>query len=207
METLWPNTFVEEGNLTQHIYTLRKALGDRPDGGPYVETVPRRGYRLAAQVRDVSNNAGTVATVAQPEPATPSRAPVVLEGERKRATVLHSGVANASDIAERLGSVEMHQVIDQMLLVAQEEVARYDGVITEKHADGFVAVFGAREVHEDDARRAILTALGIGRRISALATLPASADQSLALKTGITTGPLVINRVTSGEHVELQGGR
>jgi DNA-binding winged helix-turn-helix (wHTH) protein/tetratricopeptide (TPR) repeat protein len=206
METLWPNTFVEEGNLTQHIYTLRKALGDRPDGAPYVETVPRRGYRLAAQVRDVSNAAGAAATLAQPAPApaTPSRAPVVLEGERKRATVLHSGVANASDIAERLGSVEMHQVIDQLLLVAQEEVDRYDGVITETHADGFVAVFGAREVHEDDARRAILTALGISRRINAIATLPASADESLALKTGITTGPLVINRVTAGEHVEYK---
>ena len=206
METLWPNTFVEEGNLTQHIYTLRKALGDRPDGAPYVETVPRRGYRLAAQVREVSNaaGAGAAATLVQPSAATPSRAPVVLEGERKRATVLHCGVANASDIAERLGSVEMHQVIDQLLLVAQEEVDRYDGVITEKHADGYVAVFGAREVHEDDARRAILTALGIGRRISALATLPASGDDRLALKTGITTGPLVINRVTSGDHVEYK---
>ena len=39
METLWPNTFVEEANLTQHVYTLRKALGDRPDGSPYIETV------------------------------------------------------------------------------------------------------------------------------------------------------------------------
>ena len=203
METLWPNTFVEEGNLTQHIYTLRKALGDRPDGAPYVETVPRRGYRLAAQVRAVSNAAGAAATMAQSEPPAASRAPVVREGERKRATVLHSGVANASDIAERLGSVEMHQLIDQVLLVAQEEVARYDGVIIETHADGFVAVFGAREVHEDDARRAILTALGIGRRINALATLP-SADDNLALKTGITTGPLVINRVTAGEHVEYK---
>ena len=131
----------------------------------------------------------------------------MLEGERKRATVLHCGVANASDIAERLGSVEMHQVIDQLLLVAQEEVDRYDGVITEKHADGFVAVFGAREVHEDDARRAILTALGIGRRISALATLPATADERLALKTGITTGPLVINRVTDRRARRVQGGR
>ena len=107
----------------------------------------------------------------QPAPATPSRAPVVLEGERKRATVLHSGIANASDVAERLGSVEMHQLIDRLLLMAQEEVARYDGVMTEKHADGFVAVFGAREVHEDDARRAILTALGIGRRIGDLASV------------------------------------
>ena len=54
METLWPNTFVEEGNLTQHIYTLRQALGDRPNGKPYIETVLRRGYRLAKEVRDVS---------------------------------------------------------------------------------------------------------------------------------------------------------
>ncbi len=83
METLWPNTFVEEGNLTQHIYTLRKALGDRPGGKPYIETVPRRGYRLAAEVR-VSSAAGespdTAArppTVAPP-PASPSRAAVVL---------------------------------------------------------------------------------------------------------------------------------
>lgn len=201
METLWPNTFVEEGNLTQHIYTLRKALGDRPDGKPYVETVARRGYRLAAPVRDLSDGGGTAATVAQP----PSSAgAVVLEGERKRATVLHSGIANASDVAERLGSIEMHQLIDRLLLMAQEEVARYGGVITEKHADGFVAVFGAREVHEDDARRAILTALDIGRRISELATLPAAADEGLALKTGITTGPLVINRVTTGDHVEYR---
>ena len=202
METLWPNTFVEEGNLTQHIYTLRKALGDRPDGKPYVETVARRGYRLAAPVRDLPDSGGTAATLAQPPPSAAGA--VVLEGERKRATVLHSGIANASDVAERLGSIEMHQLIDRLLLMAQEEVARYGGVITEKHADGFVAVFGAREVHEDDARRAILTALDIGRRISELVTLPAAADEGLALKTGITTGPLVINRVTTGDHVEYR---
>src|SRR5262245_17470295 len=51
MEALWPNTFVEDANLTQHVYTLRKAVGDRPDGHPYIETVPRRGYRLNADVR------------------------------------------------------------------------------------------------------------------------------------------------------------
>ncbi len=51
MEALWPKTFVEDANLTQHVYTLRRALGDRPDGAPYIETVPRRGYRLNADVR------------------------------------------------------------------------------------------------------------------------------------------------------------
>jgi DNA-binding winged helix-turn-helix (wHTH) protein len=34
LETLWPNTFVEEANLTQQVYTLRKALGDQPNGEP-----------------------------------------------------------------------------------------------------------------------------------------------------------------------------
>jgi Tol biopolymer transport system component/DNA-binding winged helix-turn-helix (wHTH) protein len=43
---LWPDTFVQESNLTQHIFMLRKALGDS-----YIETVPRRGYRFARDVR------------------------------------------------------------------------------------------------------------------------------------------------------------
>ena len=182
METLWPNTFVEEGNLTQHVYTLRKALGDRPNGKPYIETVPRRGYRLAAEVIEVSAGGAGRDTVVHPAAdaaaATPSRAAVVREGERKRATVLHCGLANASDVAERLGSVEMHGLIEQLHAVADEEVTRYDGVVTQKHPDGFVAVFGAREVHEDDARRAILTAIGIDRRVRDLSALSVADDES-----------------------------
>ncbi|MFL6210420.1 MAG: winged helix-turn-helix domain-containing tetratricopeptide repeat protein [Pyrinomonadaceae bacterium] len=48
MQRLWPDSFVEEANLTQNIYMLRKALGT----GDYIETVPRRGYRFAAEVRE-----------------------------------------------------------------------------------------------------------------------------------------------------------
>ena len=49
MRRVWPNTFVEEGNLTQNISLLRKALGETPDGVQYIETVPRRGYRFVAE--------------------------------------------------------------------------------------------------------------------------------------------------------------
>jgi TolB-like protein/DNA-binding winged helix-turn-helix (wHTH) protein len=49
---LWPDTFVEEGSLSNNIFLLRKALGDDPE---YIETVPRRGYRFVATVRRVSN--------------------------------------------------------------------------------------------------------------------------------------------------------
>jgi DNA-binding winged helix-turn-helix (wHTH) protein len=44
---IWRDSFVEEGNLTQTIFLLRRTLGKLPDGGDYIETLPRRGYRLA----------------------------------------------------------------------------------------------------------------------------------------------------------------
>jgi DNA-binding winged helix-turn-helix (wHTH) protein/TolB-like protein/Flp pilus assembly protein TadD len=51
MKELWPETFVEESNLTYNISQLRKTLGDG-NGQRYIETVPRRGYRFVAEVRD-----------------------------------------------------------------------------------------------------------------------------------------------------------
>lgn len=50
MTEVWPKTCVEEANLTQNIFTLRKTLGQDPQGGKYIETVARRGYRFAAEV-------------------------------------------------------------------------------------------------------------------------------------------------------------
>jgi len=46
LAALWPDTFVEEANLTQHVSLLRKTL----EGGVYIETVPKFGYRFSAQV-------------------------------------------------------------------------------------------------------------------------------------------------------------
>ncbi len=51
MKTVWPDTFVEEANLSRNIFMLRKALGERPQDHRYVVTVPGRGYRLAESVR------------------------------------------------------------------------------------------------------------------------------------------------------------
>ena len=53
MQLLWPDTFVEESNLGQHVFQLRKALGERPQDHTYIITVPGRGYRFAEQVRPV----------------------------------------------------------------------------------------------------------------------------------------------------------
>ena len=50
MNKLWPESFVEEGNLTQTVSLLRKALGDNPQQHQYIVTVPGRGYRFVAEV-------------------------------------------------------------------------------------------------------------------------------------------------------------
>ncbi|AFL87102.1 DNA-binding protein with winged-HTH domain [Terriglobus roseus DSM 18391] len=48
MDAVWRDVFVEEHNLNQTVFLLRRSLGKLPDGGDYIETVPRRGYRMSA---------------------------------------------------------------------------------------------------------------------------------------------------------------
>ena len=72
---LWPDSFVEEGNLSSNIFHLRKALGENPQ---YIETVPRRGYRFVGAVRQLPNaealrSAG--GSVLQPTSPVPVRQP------------------------------------------------------------------------------------------------------------------------------------
>jgi DNA-binding winged helix-turn-helix (wHTH) protein/TolB-like protein len=66
IERVWPQTFVEEANLSRHVFNLRKALWE--DGGSQlIETLPKRGYRFVAPVEF------------KPEPATNSKEATVLD--------------------------------------------------------------------------------------------------------------------------------
>src|SRR5688572_11695172 len=58
MQRVWPDTFVEESNLSVHVFALRKALGETIEGQSYIETVPRQGYRFTAKVRDIGRSGG-----------------------------------------------------------------------------------------------------------------------------------------------------
>jgi len=58
MKSIWPDTFVEEANLSRNIFLLRKALGETPQDHQYIVTVPGRGYRFAEDVQLVPEGAG-----------------------------------------------------------------------------------------------------------------------------------------------------
>ena len=62
MKSLWPDSFVEESNLTQNIFVLRKALGETAQDARYIATIPGRGYRFMEKVREVTDEPATEAS-------------------------------------------------------------------------------------------------------------------------------------------------
>lgn len=69
MQAVWPETVVEENNLTRNISTLRKALGETPDEHRYVVTIPGSGYRFVAEVSATTIENGSLrAQVVSVEP-------------------------------------------------------------------------------------------------------------------------------------------
>ena len=75
MKRVWPDTFVEDGNLTQNVSLLRKALGESAIGPQFIETVPRRGYRFVAPVNRINGASADhlVGSVADDQPVSGSR--------------------------------------------------------------------------------------------------------------------------------------
>lgn len=68
MERLWPDTFVEEANLTQTVYELRRALGETAREPQFIENVPKRGYRFVGELKRLgpttADNAGAITSIA-----------------------------------------------------------------------------------------------------------------------------------------------
>lgn len=98
LQTVWPDSFVEENNLADNIFKLRKALGEGENGQKFIETIPKRGYRFVAEVRELNGaSVGTIVTFKQTEstvaveadrradPEKPSLLqvePIAVDGER-----------------------------------------------------------------------------------------------------------------------------
>jgi DNA-binding winged helix-turn-helix (wHTH) protein/Tol biopolymer transport system component len=93
MNRLWPDTAVEEANLTQNIFEVRKVLGEVPGEQRFIATVARRGYRFIAEVRamvdDVSATDDLAAGDRRSEPPLAGRTPFA------HRTLIYAGVAGA----------------------------------------------------------------------------------------------------------------
>ena len=116
-----------------------------------------------------------------------------VEGERKHVTVLFCDLVGSTSIAGRIGPDAMHELLDGFFGLALEEVHRFEGTINQFLGDGFMALFGAPVAHEDDARRAVLAASSILRRLPDVRT---GADiPALAARFGINSGLVVVGAI------------
>ena len=90
VEKVWPDAYVEENRLADNISTLRKALGDDPKAPRYIKTVPGRGYRFIADVREVHENGPGVLV------AERARTHIVVEEEVDEGAAVGPSPARAS---------------------------------------------------------------------------------------------------------------
>jgi DNA-binding winged helix-turn-helix (wHTH) protein len=81
LKTVWPESFVEEGNLSQHIFALRKALGDRSG---FIVTIPGRGYQFTETVSQREQHGPDI------QPELPSEGPgaLIIHHVRERAHIV-----------------------------------------------------------------------------------------------------------------------
>ncbi len=73
MREIWPNTIVEENNITVSMSILRKILGEDRAGREFIETVPRLGYRFVAEVTQVSGAETAAASISRLQPVEVQR--------------------------------------------------------------------------------------------------------------------------------------
>src|SRR5215471_16606812 len=110
LRLIWPDTVVEEGNLTFNIHALRKVLGERPSEHKYILTVPGRGYCFVAATRKLSaesNNIAPESTVQEPQERPPVRSLAVLpfKSSRHAPDDEYLGLGIADALITRLGGL------------------------------------------------------------------------------------------------------
>jgi DNA-binding winged helix-turn-helix (wHTH) protein/tetratricopeptide (TPR) repeat protein len=129
---VWPDRYVEESNVTQLVFVLRKLLGPDGDGRHYIETVPTRGYRFNGRVREV---AAEEAGAARPEQRRGARQPAAARGGVPVRSIAVLPLANESGkpdleylcdgVTETLINALSH--VPQLKVMARNTVFRYRG--------------------------------------------------------------------------------
>jgi DNA-binding winged helix-turn-helix (wHTH) protein/predicted ATPase len=177
-DRIWPKRVVSDATLVSCVKELRKAVGDRGDAQQVIETLHGHGFRFVAAV-DADEGTHEPTAGVQPARTVPAVAP---EREHKQASVLVCSLVDPENLAAQLSAESMDETMQRLLARAQLEVERFAGSICEWSGTGFVALFGAPAALEDHARAAVQAALRL---------LASQEHQSVRLKFGLDSGPVV----------------
>jgi class 3 adenylate cyclase len=125
------------------------------------------------------------------------------EAERRQLTVLFCDLVGSTQVSGQFDPEDWRAVVRAYQEAAAEVVQRYEGHIAQYLGDGLLVYVGFPTAHEDDARRAVHTGLGMVQAIDTLNTrLAAQYAVQLAVRLGIHTGPVVVGVMGGGERHE-----
>src|SRR5215471_14886975 len=144
---------------------------------------------------------------AQAATAEDGASKVPTEAERRQLTVLFCDLVGSTQLSSQLDPEDLRVVVRAYQEAAAAVIQQYAGHIAQYLGDGLLVYFGYPTAHEDDARRAVHTGLGIVQAITTLnIRLAAQYGVHLAVRLGIHTGPVVVGVMGGGgrhEHLAL----
>lgn len=113
MQQVWPDSFVEEVNLSVNISALRKTLGDDQSVTRFIETVPKRGYRFVAPVKLIGDETAEIVLKRRLTASivTEGDESIVLRGFGDNSRATHETATRAAAVS----SVPSHSLVEQLL--------------------------------------------------------------------------------------------
>jgi len=127
----------------------------------------------------------------------------VMEGERKRITVLFADLTGSMGLVADRDPEEARKLLDPVLERMMEAVHHYEGTINQVMGDGIMALFGAPVAHEDHAVRACYAALRMQRRINLYADeIQRAGGTPVQIRVGLNSGEVVVRSIGSDLHMD-----
>ena len=132
----------------------------------------------------------------QHPPAVHTIRPVTQGIIQRRPTVLFCDLVDSSHLAEQLDGEQFWDVVVNYQDACNQVVSRFDGYIYKSLGDGLIVLYGLPLAHEDDARRAVYTGLGIVEAVRGLnPMLMEKHGVELSVRVGIHTGEVVVGKM------------
>jgi class 3 adenylate cyclase/tetratricopeptide (TPR) repeat protein len=160
--------------------------------------------RAALEAGDPAEARALARAVLALDPANPS-AESLLEGfdQRIQVTLMFCDLVGSTPLADGCDPEEMSAILREYRLLCTAAIGRYGGFVEDRKGDGLLIRFGYPWVHEDDARRAVLSGLDI---VSAIQAHPRGLHVRIAVHTGLVVldGEEVVG-ATPNEAARLQG--
>ena len=183
---------------------------DTPGSTPTTSTTPEIDTRsLSFNVPYTSLNIPSTDLQHEPSPATlphetstaPSRP--LPRAELRQLTVMFCDLVGSTDLSGKLDPEDLRDIVRAYQESAANVITRYEGYIAQYLGDGLLIYFGFPVAHEDDANRAVYSALGIAEALDGLNThLEMTYHVRLAVRIGIHTGPVVMGEMGSADRPE-----